>query len=142
MKLLAILTIVLGALFASAQSPTPTMTPTATPSPSQSSNGVTGGGVFLILFFVGGFMYVAVGSVMKFLAGIRSCPEMMPHHELWCETCPGLVHEGCRFCLVSLCCRGHDQYQSLNSGGQSQPLASSPLFTGGQKYEDAENIIA
>ena len=62
------------------QTPTPTQPgppgppgpPTPTPK-KKSSGGLTGGGVFLIIFFVGGFLYFAIGAAVMFKVCYVSC---------------------------------------------------------------------
>ncbi|KAJ9465061.1 hypothetical protein DIPPA_20826 [Diplonema papillatum] len=64
-----------------------------TPAPKD-DGGLTGGGVFLIIFFVTGFVYIAGGCAWNYLKGNRGA-DLCPNREFW-GGLPGLIADGCR----------------------------------------------
>ena len=59
-------------------------------------HGLSGGSIFLILFFVGGFVYFVGGILFnKYRRGL-SGSEMIPNISFWRDL-PGLVRDGCMF---------------------------------------------
>eukprot|EP01060_Flectonema_neradi_P030088 TRINITY_DN42_c1_g1_i5.p1 TRINITY_DN42_c1_g1~~TRINITY_DN42_c1_g1_i5.p1 ORF type:complete len:187 (+),score=39.22 TRINITY_DN42_c1_g1_i5:52-612(+) len=89
--------------------PSPTG-PTPPPGPpSKSDDGITGGGVFLIIFFVGGFLYFAIGAAFMFKVKGERGVNVIPHVNFW-KDLPTLMKDGALF-LKSKICRG--SYQSV-----------------------------
>ena len=81
--------------------------PAGSPTPphphDESDDGITGGGIFLIIFFVGFVgLYCFVSMGWRFFNGARKCPEIMPHHTFWMEL-PSLVKEGIFFAQSKIC---------------------------------------
>ncbi|KAJ9461638.1 hypothetical protein DIPPA_15423 [Diplonema papillatum] len=70
--------------------------PPAAPSPGSPSGGLTGGGVFLILFFVGFFVYFAAGSAYMYKVKGETGVNVIPNVELW-KGLPGLMKDGAAF---------------------------------------------
>jgi len=67
--------------------------------------GLTGGGIFLILFFVGAAVYL-VGGILwqKFKVGASGL-ELIPNLTFW-TSLPGLIKDGVMFMVNSTCRRG------------------------------------
>eukprot|EP00004_Rigifila_ramosa_P018408 TRINITY_DN4579_c0_g1_i1.p1 TRINITY_DN4579_c0_g1~~TRINITY_DN4579_c0_g1_i1.p1 ORF type:complete len:262 (-),score=67.00 TRINITY_DN4579_c0_g1_i1:141-881(-) len=63
-----------------------------------SDGGLSGGSVFLIIFFVGGFVYLAGGYLYKNKKEGAQGTEAIPNIDFWREL-PGLVKDGCSFTL-------------------------------------------
>lgn len=61
-----------------------------------SSSGLSGGDVFLIIFFVGGFLYVVIGMAYNFQFKQLRGVEMVPNVDFW-RGLPGLIKDGCVF---------------------------------------------
>jgi len=60
-------------------------------------SGLSGGSIFLIIFFVGLATYFMVGALIKWkLMGAPAGVDMIPNVEFW-TSLPGLVADGCRF---------------------------------------------
>lgn len=57
------------------------------------SAGLTGGGIFLILFFVGGTTYFASGFAYQYVRQEKRGTEAIPHVEFW-KDLPHLVKDG------------------------------------------------
>eukprot|EP00004_Rigifila_ramosa_P007937 TRINITY_DN19122_c0_g1_i1.p2 TRINITY_DN19122_c0_g1~~TRINITY_DN19122_c0_g1_i1.p2 ORF type:complete len:229 (+),score=46.03 TRINITY_DN19122_c0_g1_i1:3-689(+) len=72
------------------------------------SGGLSGGSIFLIIFFVGTFLYCAGGVVYNQRQGVTGI-EMVPNIQFWREL-PGLVKDGCVFTKTKLTGGG---YQSM-----------------------------
>jgi hypothetical protein len=85
-----------------------------------SGGGLSGGSVFLIIFFVGGFLYLAVGCVYKRQKMGASGVESVPNVDFWREL-PGLVGDGFKFTFAKL--------KALCSGGGS---------AGGETYQQVK----
>jgi len=66
---------------------------------------VSGGAVFLILFFCGGFVYLAAGLTVNKFARHKEGVEMIPNVEFWVSF-GGLIKDGGRFIALKTCKRG------------------------------------
>eukprot|EP00796_Vickermania_ingenoplastis_P007435 gene7435-5234_t len=42
-------------------------------------------GVFFLVLLLGFVSYLIVGSLVRFNRGLRSCPAMLPHYQIWCR---------------------------------------------------------
>jgi len=69
---------------------------TPTGSGGSGGGGLNGGDVFLIIFFVGGFLYVAVGMAYNYKAKEARGVEMIPNLEFW-KDLPQLLKDGASF---------------------------------------------
>jgi hypothetical protein len=68
----------------------------APPAGSGSSGGLSGGDVFLIIFFVGGFLYIAVGAAYNYKMKGQTGMEIIPNIEFWRDV-PSLIKDGLVF---------------------------------------------
>ena len=66
------------------------------------ASGLSGGDVFLIIFFVGGFLYVAVGALVKHKRYNATGKDMMPNIDFW-QDLPHLLKDGFRFTFQKCC---------------------------------------
>jgi len=83
--------------------PTPPPSPTPPPTPRTQNQGLSGGSVFLIIFFVSLFVYFAAGIGYNYYNGSQGA-ELIPQVEFW-KDLPFLVKDGVMFC-VGLCTGG------------------------------------
>eukprot|EP00759_Apiculatamorpha_spiralis_P024078 PhF_6_TR27805/c1_g2_i7/m.40523/K10089/M6PR; cation-dependent mannose-6-phosphate receptor len=63
---------------------------------SEPSGGLTGGGVFLIIFFVSATVYIGAGTVYNYKVKGMTGAEAFPNLEFW-KGLPGLCKDGCLF---------------------------------------------
>jgi len=63
---------------------------------SSSSSGLSGGDVFLILFFVGGFLYIVIGMAVKYKRYDSRGVDMIPNIDFWRDL-PSLIKDGMVF---------------------------------------------
>jgi len=82
--------------------------PPGAPGSTDSTSGLTGGGAFLIIFFVGSFLYLALGFAYNFKVKGLQGMEALPNIEFW-KDFPTLVKDGCVFFS--------DWVRSLRGGG-------------------------
>eukprot|EP01065_Artemidia_motanka_P035375 TRINITY_DN43297_c0_g1_i1.p1 TRINITY_DN43297_c0_g1~~TRINITY_DN43297_c0_g1_i1.p1 ORF type:complete len:492 (+),score=137.85 TRINITY_DN43297_c0_g1_i1:78-1478(+) len=78
--------------------------PVHPPSPD-SSSGMSGGAIFLILFFCSFAVYALVGTAAQWYKGVREFPELFPHSDFWLEL-PELVRDGWVFAARKVLPRG------------------------------------
>jgi len=83
--------------------PGPTPTP-PTPAPGGSGR-LSGGSIFLIIFFVFGFVYFAGGCIFRRVSYGVGGMEACPNHEFW-QSLPGLVSDGAKYVFNTITCRG------------------------------------
>jgi len=70
--------------------------------PSRSSSkALSGGGIFLIIFFVGLFVYCIAGAAYNYKQHHATGTALIPHRDLWFGL-PGLVKDGCIFSAQSV----------------------------------------
>ena len=113
--------------------PTPPPTPAPTDAPkggSSSSDGLSGGAIFLIIFFSILGAYVLFGCIFNWMNGVKQFPRMLPHYAFWCEL-PSFISEGFGF-LRSKICGGGQTRQSVFAG---QEFSEAPRETMGQGQE-------
>eukprot|EP01064_Diplonema_japonicum_P025384 TRINITY_DN3678_c0_g2_i1.p1 TRINITY_DN3678_c0_g2~~TRINITY_DN3678_c0_g2_i1.p1 ORF type:complete len:189 (+),score=37.86 TRINITY_DN3678_c0_g2_i1:54-620(+) len=67
-----------------------------TPESSSSSDGISGGAIFLIIFFVGFAVYMAAGMAYMFKVKGESGVNIIPHVEFW-KDLPNLMKDGALF---------------------------------------------
>lgn len=96
-------------LLAACGSSTPPTPPPSTKPPKTPSSGLSGGSVFLIIFFVSLFVYFAAGIGYNYYKGAQGA-ELIPQVEFW-KDLPFLVKDGVMFC-VGLC-TGGSNYSSV-----------------------------
>jgi len=81
------------------------------PGGGSDGKGLSGGSVFLIIFFVSAFLYVTIGCIYKRkkqgTTGIEACPNI----DFWREL-PGLVKDGIK-CTLSGFKRGGGSYETV-----------------------------
>jgi len=77
-------------------SPPPALPCPTTPQASSSKSSGTGGTVFLILLFVGGFVYFAAGMALNYK---KTGSATIPHSEFW-RSLPGLIVAGAKFSTI------------------------------------------
>ena len=66
-----------------------------------SSGGLSGGDVFLLIFFLGGALYVGIGMLYNFKRHNATGMDLVPNIGFWREL-PGLMKDGVRFCYLSI----------------------------------------
>ena len=66
--------------------------------------GLSGGDVFLIIFFVGGFSYIAIGMLIKRQRFQAQGWDLVPNIDFWREL-PSLMKDGFRFVYQKCCVR-------------------------------------
>jgi len=66
------------------------------PGEGGSSGSLSGGDVFLIIFFIGGFLYVAIGVAYNYKFKGQTGVEMIPNLQFW-KALPGLIKDGFTF---------------------------------------------
>jgi len=72
------------------------------PPPSGSSKqGLSGGSIFLILFFVGLFVYFVAGALVLKYKFMKEGLDIIPNRDLWASI-PGLVKDGCLFTYAAI----------------------------------------
>jgi len=95
--------------------------------------GLSGGSVFLIILFVGGFCYLAGGIAYKYqVKGTRGI-EMIPNLDFWRQL-PKLFMDGCRFTLAKIMQVKAKLMGGGGGGGASSGMASAT--PGGAKTYD------
>eukprot|EP01060_Flectonema_neradi_P041026 TRINITY_DN956_c4_g1_i1.p1 TRINITY_DN956_c4_g1~~TRINITY_DN956_c4_g1_i1.p1 ORF type:complete len:448 (+),score=41.52 TRINITY_DN956_c4_g1_i1:42-1346(+) len=111
----------------------PTLSPyTAAPS---SDDGLSGGAIFLILFFSFTAAYLIIGCGVKWINGVKQFPQMLPHYAFWCEL-PSFIKEGWYFLGAKLC-GGSQRNQSVFAGEQ---YSEAPRDTMGQDQDQQESF--
>lgn len=79
-------------------------------------SGLSGGSIFLIVFFVSSFLYFSVGCVYKRQKlGVTDWKESIPNYDFWSEL-PSLCKDGCVYTwtkLRGLCNKGDANYSSI-----------------------------
>eukprot|EP01060_Flectonema_neradi_P030086 TRINITY_DN42_c1_g1_i3.p1 TRINITY_DN42_c1_g1~~TRINITY_DN42_c1_g1_i3.p1 ORF type:complete len:233 (+),score=58.56 TRINITY_DN42_c1_g1_i3:66-701(+) len=90
-------------------SPTGPTPPPGPPAPKKKDDGLTDGGIFLIVFFVGGFLYFALGAAFMYKVKGERGVNMIPNVNFW-KDLPFLMKDGAVF-LKNKICRGG--YQSV-----------------------------
>jgi len=93
----------------------------ACPSRNTGKSGLSGGSVFVIMFFVVGAMYFGGGIAYKYKRKGTTGIESIPNIDFW-RTLPGLVKDGCRYSWQKACVAYHyirDRIESRSGGGET-----------------------
>ncbi|KAJ9468228.1 hypothetical protein DIPPA_04423 [Diplonema papillatum] len=98
--------------------------------------GLSGGAVFLILFFSSIAAYCGCGMVFQWMNGARACPEIMPHHNFWVEV-PVFMKEGWEWLCLRLCGVGKQPNYVVYSGD----YAPAPRDTMGEANEQESGLV-
>ena len=66
------------------------------------SGGLSGGDIFLIIFFVSGFLYFSIGALIKLKRYNATGADLVPNIDFWRDL-PHLVKDGFRFTYQKCC---------------------------------------
>jgi len=82
------------------------------PSGSSGDDGLSGGSIFLIIFFVCVFVYFAAGIAYKKFKVHAEGIELLPNTEFWISF-PGLIKDGCLFIKNKITGSGGSSYSTV-----------------------------
>jgi hypothetical protein len=102
--------------------------------PNPKDEGISGGSIFLIIFFVGGFVYVVGGIAYNMKAKDKHGMEAFPNHTFWFVQLPGYVRDGIKYTKDTLfgACRkdSKEEYEEVTPAGGAAAAVNSTTHQG------------